>query len=644
MLLHFIRRIWLSGLVCVAAIAGEPSPTDPLHVAMDMVSKYCVGCHNARLKTGGLVLDPAALSNPASNAEIWEAVVRKLLARAMPPPGLPRPDSAVYNTVRSYLEARLDDAVKAEPKPGKVLPLHRLTRTEYQNSIRDLLGLDHLPKEIDYTSLLPPDNTSSGFDNLTDLLFVSPAAMESYVNAARKISRLAVGDPTAPVMVNIYSMSPEQPQGERVDGLPFGTRGGLAADSYFPLDADYSLKIDLAGSSRDPQQLDVTIDGERVKLTALEAAQGGGRGGRGGNATKPIEFRVSIKAGPHRLGVAFIQSDEAWDEATLRPRMRSRGPETAVTSLVVSGPYEIKGPGDTPSRERILVCHPANEREEKPCARKIILSLARRAWRRPVTESDIQELMHFYDAERMKANFERGIQKAVERLLVSPQFLFRIERDPNDIAPGTNYEISDLELASRLSFFIWSSIPDDELLDLAAAGKLREPAVLRKQVARMFADPRSQSLVTNFAEQWLYLRDIEAKQPDEVLFPDFDETLRAAFRTETDLFLDSILRSDKSITELLTGNYSFLNERLARHYGIPNVEGSYFRRVTFPPGSPRGGLLGQGSILTLTSYSTRTSPVVRGKWVLENILAAPPPPRRRTSPHLTRPARRPANR
>jgi mono/diheme cytochrome c family protein len=629
MLLDLTRWVALGILLGTGTLAGQPTQPDAFPVATQTITKYCTGCHNARLKTGGLALDPATLSNPGANAETWEAVVRKLQARLMPPPGMPRPDETAYNTVRSYLEARLDAAEKAAPNPGKVPPFHRLTRTEYQNAIRDLLGLDHLPKEIDYTSLLPPDNTSSGFDNLADLLFISPAAMESYVNAARKISRLAVGDPTAPVMVNLYSMSPELPQEERVDGLPFGTRGGLAVDSYFPLDAEYALKVDLAGSSRDSQQVDVTIDGERVKLMTIDRPQGGGRGGRGGRGageSKPMEFRVRIKAGPHRLGVAFLQHDEAWDEATLRPRMRSRGTETAIASLTVSGPYESTGPGDTPSRERIFVCHPGSAAEEQPCARKILLSLARHAWRRPVTESDIQDLMHFYAAERTKANFERGIEEALERLLVSPQFLFRIERDPAGIAPGTNYRISGLELASRLSFFIWSSIPDDELLDLAAAGKLSDPVVLGKQVSRMFADPRSESLVTNFAEQWLYLRDIEAKQPDEVLFPDFDETLREAFRKETDLFLDSVLRSDKSVTELLTANYSFLNERLARHYGIPNVEGSYFRAVTFPPGSPRGGLLGQGSILTLTSYSTRTSPVLRGKWVLENIFAAPPPP------------------
>ena len=387
--------------------------------------------------------------------------------------------------------------------------------------------------------------------------------MESYINAARKISRLAVGDPTAPVMVNLYNMSPEMPQNERVDELPFGTRGGMAVDSYFPLDAEYALKVDFAGNSRDPQQLDVSMDGERVRLVNIEVPSGGGRGGRGGGGAKPQEFRIPIKAGAHRLGVAFIQHDEAQDETTLRPRMRARGTEMAIVSVTVSGPYDMQGPGDTPSRRRIFVCRPAAPADETGCARRILSTLARRAYRRPVTETDIQDLMSFYSAERAKANFERGVEEAIERLLVSPQFLFRIERDPAGVAPATNYRVSDLELASRLSFFIWSSIPDDELLDVAAAGKLHDPAVLRKQVARMFADARSESLVTNFAEQWLYLRDIEAKQPDEVLFPDFDETLRQAFRRETDLFLDSVLRSGKSITELLTADYTF-SERAAR--------------------------------------------------------------------------------
>ena len=625
---NFTRRVSLSVLLFAASAAAqqESRTGDGQQISVETITKYCTGCHNDKLRTGGLALDPAALRQPASNPEVWEAVVHKLRARAMPPPGLPKPDDAAYKSVTSYLESKLDAAAAASPRPGKMPPLHRLTRTEYQNAIRDLLGLDHLPKEIDYSSLLPPDNTSSGFDNLADLLFVSPATMESYINAARKISRLAVGDPTAPVMVNLYNMSPELPQNERVDELPFGTRGGMAVDSYFPLDAEYALKVDFAGNSRDPQQLDVSVDGERVRLVNIEVPSGGGRGGRGGGGAKPQEFRIPIKAGAHRLGVAFIQHDEAQDETTLRPRMRARGTEMAIVSVTVSGPYDIQGPGDTPSRRRIFVCRPAAPADETGCARRILSTLARRAYRRPVTETDIQDLMSFYSAERAKANFERGVEEAIERLLVSPQFLFRIERDPAGVAPGTNYRVGDLELVSRLSFFIWSSIPDDELLDVAAAGKLHDPAVLRKQVARMFADARSESLVTNFAEQWLYLRDIEAKQPDEVLFPDFDETLRQAFRRETDLFLDSVLRSGKSITELLTADYSFLNERLARHYGVPNVDGSYFRKVQFPPGSARGGLLGQGSILTLTSYSIRTSPVLRGKWVLENILASPPPP------------------
>lgn len=614
--------------VAMTAFGQAPasSPSEALSASAKTLTTYCTVCHNAKLRTAGLVLDPNNLADAGAKAETWEKVVHKLRAQAMPPAGMPRPDEATYNGVASFLEAKLDQAAAAAPDPGKLPSLHRLTRTEYQNAIRDLLALDALPKEMDYSLLLPPDNTSSGFDNIADLLFISPSTMESYVNAARKISRLAVGDPTIPVMVNTYALSPEQPQDARVDELPFGTRGGLAVHSYFPVDGDYIIRADLTGSSRDPQQVEITVDGKRVELADIHGASGSGGRGRGASQSKPLEFRIPVKAGPRRIGVTFIQHTEAWDEATLRPRMRGRGTEPAIANVTISGPYNVTGPGDTPSRRRIFVCRPATSADEMPCAKKILSKLERRAYRRPITDSDLQDLLAFYTAARAKGNFDRGIQEALERLLVSPQFLFRIERDPAQVAPGTPYHISDLELASRLSFFLWSSIPDDQLLNVAAAGKLRDPAVLRQQVLRMLADPRSESLVTNFAEQWLFVRDIEAKQPDELLFPDFDETLRQAFRKETDLFLDSVLRSNRSVLELLTANYTFLNERLARHYGIPNVEGSYFRKVTLPPGSPRGGLLGQGSILTLTSYSTRTSPVLRGKWVLENILSSPPPP------------------
>jgi Protein of unknown function (DUF1592)/Protein of unknown function (DUF1588)/Protein of unknown function (DUF1585)/Protein of unknown function (DUF1595) len=390
------------------------------------------------------------------------------------------------------------------------------------------------------------------------------------------------------------------------------------------------VKVQLSAPPTEPHQLEISVDGERLQLATL----GGNAGGRRSGARQPqprtgeadpdraLEFRIPIKAGPRLVGVTFIERDEVRDESTLRPRMRGRGTEPALSLVTISGPYGAKGPGDTPSRRRIFSCNT----DSASCAKQILLSLTRRAYRRPVTDTDIQDLLPFYERGRSEAGFDAGIERALERLLVSPQFLFRVEREPPGVATGTAFKVSDIELASRLSFFLWSSIPDDQLLKVAEQGRLSDPAVLDREVRRMLRDRRSRSLVTNFAEQWLFVRDIEAKQPDGLLFPDFDETLRAAMREETTLFLDSVLRNNRSVLDLLNANYTFVNERLARHYGIPNVEGSYFRRVTFPAASPRGGLLGQGSILTLTSYATRTSPVVRGKWVLENLLAAAPPP------------------
>jgi mono/diheme cytochrome c family protein len=641
---HWIRRPPLAAAAVVAALtwgvlvpllmllltpAARPQ-TPATRSPAAVLNQYCVTCHNTRLKTAGLVLDPSELPRAGSNPELWEKVDRKLRSYAMPPAGMPRPDDATYQAVASYLETELDRASAAKPNPGKLPPVHRVSRTEYENSVRDLLALDSLPKEMDYSVLLPPDNTSSGFDNIADLLFVSPAVMERYLDAATKISRLAVGDPSQPLMVNIYRVSNEQFQDARVEDLPLGTRGGIAIHSDFPLDGDYNVRVELAGAARDQHQLEISVDGERVKLVAVGGNGAGGRGGRGGRgggeAAKPPEFRIPMKAGARLIGVTFVQRSEARDEATLRPRMRSTGPLPAIGRVTISGPYDAKGPGDTPSRRRVFVCTPTTAAEEQPCAKQILSTLARRAYRRPVVAADLDRLMPFYTAGRAQGSFDLGIQKSLERLLVSPNFLFRVERDPAGATPGTPYRITNLELASRLSFFLWSSLPDDELLDAAIAGKLNDPTVLEQQVRRMLADPRSESLVTNFAAQWLYLRDLGAKQPDEVLFPDFDETLRAGFERETTLFLASVLRENRSVLDLLTANYTFLNERLARHYGIPNVKGSHFRRVTFPEGSTRGGLLGQGSILTITSYATRTSPVLRGKWVLENLLAAPPPP------------------
>jgi hypothetical protein len=616
----------LIALASVPVVYGQTQPAAVLN-------RYCLTCHNDKLKTAGLVLNPADLNRVPETAETWEKVVRKLRAGAMPPAGAPKPDASAGNALRSYLETELDRSAASHPIPGKLPLLHRLTRTEYSNAIRDLLAIDALPKELDFSLLLPADNSSSGFDNLADLLFTSPSTMERYIDAAHKISRFVMGDPKMPVLVNVYKMDPEHPQDERVDGLPYGTRGGLAIRSDFPDDGTYLVKVDMAGAPREPHQLDILVDGARVGDstvgTTLGSAQtGSGRGpGRGrALAPAPLEFRIPIAAGQHVLGVTFAEHSEAFDESTLRPRMRGRGTLPSIAEVDVLGPYDVKGPGESASRARIFVC--ADQTDD--CARRILTTLVHRAYRRPAKDADLAELMPFYRDGKAKGSFDLGIEKALERLLVSPQFLYRIEHEPADLKtsakPGATWRVSDLELASRLSFFLWSSIPDDRLLDLAEQNKLHEPAVLEQEVQRMLADARSEALVTNFAAQWLYLRDIESKQPDEILFPEFDQTLREAMRQETELFLNSVFRGNGSILDLISANYTFLNERLAQHYGIPGIRGSYFRRYTFPPDSPRGGLLGEGSFLTITSYSNRTSPVLRGKWVLQNLLASAPPP------------------
>lgn len=654
--------------------------------------QYCLGCHSAQVKSGGIVLNPDALGQVGQDAEVWEKVVRQLRAELMPPPGAPRPNHDQYVRLATFLETRLDAESAARPKVGDLPQLHRLTRTEYKNAIRDLLGLDNLPQEMDFTTLLPADNVSSGFDNIADLLYISPPVMERYLDAARKISRLAVGDMQAPVMVNIHTMPVQYPQDAHVEGLPLGTRGGAAIRAYFPLNATYEVKVDTSGAARDTYLLEVSLDGERMQTVTLGG--GGGRGGRGGAppagggapgapgagpgagpgaakgagpgaakgagpgaakgpgagpgpaggpgaaagnvATGPGQagfgrggggnvFRIPITAGPHLIGVTFAEKTEAMDEAVVKPRTRSRGTQPAIGQVTISGPYDATGPGDTPARQRIFVCQP-QAGQESACARQILTSLLRRAFKRPVDADDVDDLMPFYEAGKAERSFDYGIQRAIERLLVSPQFLYRIERERMDLPVGTAYPISDVELATRVAFFLWSSIPDDELLDVAASGRLRQPGVLEQQVKRMLDDHRSESMVNNFAAQWLFLRDLEVKEADLFLFRDFDEALKKDLVRETELFLDSILREDRPLTDLITANYTFLNERLAKHYEIPGIQGSHFRKVTFPAGSPRGGLLGQASVLTITSYSTRTSPVVRGKYVLENLLASPPPP------------------
>ncbi len=609
-----------------------------------VLDEYCVSCHServvegtsaapsplvAQLRATGLALDALDVSAVASAAAAWEAVARKLRVGAMPPTGRPRPDQATIDGVASWLETALDRAAEAVPDPGRRPALHRLSRTEYQNAVRDLLALDDLPKELDIAVMLPADNATSGFDNLAELLFVSPTLMERYLAAARKISRLSLGDPTMLPIVDTYQLDRDLIQDRHLDGLPLGTRGGTSVRSHLPLDGEYLITVQFTRAAREPHEVEVSVDGERVELFTVgeHPPERLASGVFAFDADPDVQVRVPLRAGPREVTVAFLPKSGALPEGQVRA-YRSRSRQPSIASLIVSGPFGADGAGDTPSRQRILTCRPgsrATAGDAADCAHSILSTLARRAYRRPVTDGDLARLIPFYEQGQAEGGFERGIQRAIERILVSPEFLFRIERDPGEISPDGVYRVSDLELASRVSFFLWSSIPDDELLGLAIRGELREPLVLDQQVRRMLSDPRSEALVTNFAEQWLFLRDVDAKEPDEGFFPGFDENLRLALRRETALFVNSILRGDRSVLDLLTADHTFVNERLAKHYGMPHVYGSHFRRVTLDD-ERRRGLLGQGSILTLTSYATRTSPVLRGKWILENLLSSPPPP------------------
>lgn len=592
-----------------------------------LVQRYCLGCHNAKLKTAGLSLEKLALETHPGE---WEKVVRRLRARQMPPASLPRPDEAAYQTAVKGLELRLDRVATASPNPGRPDTFRRLNRNEYRNSVRDLLALD-----VDVSSLLPADESSHGFDNMTvgDL---SPTLLESYLAAARKISRLAIGiAPKAPGGDTI-TLRPDLTQEEHVDTLPVGTRGGTVLTHNFPADAEYELQVRLARDRnehveglRGTHEIEVLIDGERVKLFSVKPpASGGDHQG----VDRHLSFRLPMKAGPHKIGVTFPKQPSLLMETERQPYPAhfnmDRHPRItpALYSVSINGPYGLQGPGDTPSRRRIFSCQPAKAQEEEPCAKKILGTLMRRAYRRPVNENDLQAPLRFYSQARSKEPFETAMEMALRALLVSPEFLFRVEQDPIGRASGTNYRLTDLQLATRLSFFLWSSIPDDALLSVAANGTLHEPAVLQAQVRRMLTDSRSRALIDNFAAQWLYLRNLDSVTPDMRGFVDFDDNLRQAFRRETELFFDSVLREDRSIHTLLQADYTFLNERLAKHYGIPNVYGGHYRRVALGPDRVRGGLLRQGSVLTVTSYATRTSPVIRGKWVLDNILGIPPPP------------------
>ena len=644
------REFGSAAVVCVLACAVCPAPAGAAPQAgasgegpsadQAVIERYCVTCHNDRLETGGLSLDGVDIGDVAAHAEVWERVVRKLRAGAMPPRPRPRPDATTYARVLERIETALDRAAAADPDPGRTATFRRLNRTEYQNAVRDLLALD-----IDVTALLPRDDSAFGFDNV-NAGGLSPTLMERYLAAAHKVSRLAVGSHLPAPGSRVVIVPADRTQEDHVAGLPFGTRGGTAIEHTFPADGEYEIQVRLQRNRNEnvegltePHEVEITLDGERLSVFTMEPSrnfvlQANSTYYADEGIDNHLNVRVSATAGPHVVGATFIKKNSALIETTRQPydahfnMDRHPRQQPAVRSVSIVGPFDPTGVGETPSRQRIFSCSPASgsAQAEEECATSILATLARRAYRRPVTVDDLDQLLAFYHEGHGQGGFEAGIETALRALLASPEFLFRIERDPDDVAPGEPYRVSDLELASRLSFFLWSSLPDEELLAAAAGGELTDPAVLRAQVERMLADPRAGMLTTNFASQWLHLRNLDAVRPDARLFPDFDDNLRQGFRQETELLFRSVLDEDRSVVDLLTADYTFVNERVARHYGFDGVYGDHFRRVPLPDGSPRAGLLGHGSILTVTSYATRTSPVLRGKWILENLLGTPPPP------------------
>jgi mono/diheme cytochrome c family protein len=639
---YFIVCFNLAGCA-IFALAANASTDNP---ARELANKYCVSCHNEKLKTAGLALDRIDADNPFNSQEAWEKVIVKLRSRAMPPPKLPRPDNATYDKVAAWLESEIDRAAAAHVNPGRSASLHRLNRREYANAVRDLIAVEVDPKQT-----LPPDEQAFGFENNAEALSMQPALLDRYVSAAAAISRQAVGDSTIPPRFVRYGAlkdnANDQTYLRQVDRLgedfPLGSKGGVAARHYFPVDGEYVLKLRLQRAWDSeirglnvPNQFEIRVDGKRVWQTTL-----GGEKSHSKtfiyDGDDALQVRVPVKAGLHQVMATMLKTDDAEpegpgpDRLPLFSRASDNGTSPiAIAALWIGGPYGAQVPADSPSRDLIFVCHPPASGEktasdETACATKILSRLARRAYRRSATDDDVQTLLAFYKRGRQSGAFDDGIRAALERVLVSPDFLFRIEGDPAGVAPGAKYRISDVDLASRLSFFLWSSIPDETLLDLAISGKLHEPAVLEQQVSRMFADPRARSsLVENFFSDWLEIRNVWLLNPDGTKFPFFDDNLRSAFVTETELFLDAQLKENASVADLLTSNETFLNEQLAHHYGIPGVYGSHFRRVILTDEN-RFGLLGKASILAVTSYTTRTAPTIRGKWVLENILSAPPP-------------------
>ena len=665
-----MKRISLFS-VCMAAssllLAAESENQSVSGSNRALLDQYCVICHNqavvnsvaqpneglqaTQLRNLGLTLDVEDVSNLAENPEVWEKVIKKLRVGVMPPPNYPRPDKESYDGFRTFLENELDRVASTQINPGRTQAFHRLNQTEYQNSVRDLLDLD-----IDVADLIPTDAPDQyGFDNNADVLALSPLSVERYVSAAHKIAGLAVGATPRGASINTYEVPLNLIQDDRLsEELPFGSRGGAAIEHMFPVDGEYRITLNLQTNYVDfvrgydqSHEVELSLDGQHLETFAFGGDAPGTpapysyAGNIRGNddweefmmafAEEGFEIQVNVKAGPRVIGATFPR--EMWEnEGIQQPRLfgyhlavtELPDANPAVDSIQIEGPLSVDGPGDTPSRRRIFSCLPANLDEEPACAQQILSSLARRAYRRPVSESDVQGLVEFYNQGRLDGGFEVGIQFALERVLVSPDFLFRIEQDPADAQPGAMYAISDIELASRMSFFLWSSLPDDELLNLAERGALREPGMLEQQVQRMMADPRADAFIKNFVGQWLYLRNLEDFYPDPAAFPEFDENLRTALQRETELFIDDQIRSDASLLDLLSADYTFVNERLARHYGIPGVYGSRYRKVTVD-GNQRGGLLGHGGLMMVTSYPNRTSPVLRGKFVLENLLGGPPP-------------------
>jgi hypothetical protein len=627
-------------VVCFALVLTSTFGQQPAPSQQELVNKYCVTCHNERAKTGGIVLEKIDVDHPAASAELWERVIRKLRAGLMPPSGAPRPDRAVLDKFRASLETVIDQAAASKPTPGATA-LHRLNRTEYANAVRDLIAVD-----VDMATILPADDSSEGLDNIADVLGTSPALIERYVGAAAKISRLAIGDTDISPLSTTHKVRGDLSQDKHIPGLPAGTRGGVVIRHNFPVDGEYLFKFSLLKVNFGPQyggaakgeQLEMSVNGERVALLELRSVPYYYiRGGAQGGPATPLEVRLPIKAGPQTITVTFINKTAAGvDDLFQRFDATTADLQTGVqygyttfphlSGVEILGPYNITGPGNTPSRARIFTCRPSSQGEEPACAKKIISTLAGHAYRRPVTDADVEPLLNFYRSGRQGANgsFDKGIEMALRRILADPQFVFRFERDPENVPVGSAHRITDLELASRLSFFLWSSIPDEELLTAAEQGKLRSSPILQQQVRRMLKDPRSQALVTNFAGQWLYLRELRNRNPDLLVFPDFDDNLRQAFQRETELLFESIVREDRNVFDVLNADYTFVNERLAKHYGIPNIYGSDFRRVTVD-NTARRGLLGHGSFLMVTSSPNRTSPVTRGSWILENLLGSPAP-------------------